>query len=132
MKKQPVCLMLLLALLFSVSLCATEQIVSLRMISWKMILDLAPLDDSRRDDSRDPKINPNSFRVTVSGTDLVVSKLDDSVMFADVVVVKSMTGEVVVEEIIMDEITQQIPESGNYTITIQTSDAALVGHFVVR
>lgn len=124
--------LLLVALMMPSFSIASEYVVSLRLVSLELVPDVNPLDDIDRDGNIDPMVNPNTFRVVVSGKDLSVTKQDDSVASAVVVVVKTTTGEVVVNETITDDIVRQISSNGNYTISIQTSNAALVGHFVVR
>lgn len=132
MRKKILFVVLLLLAINHVYLGATEHVVMLKLVSFELIIDVNPLDDVGRDNKVGPNVDPNSFRVVVSGKDLSITKQDDAVVSADVVVLKSTTGEVVVNEAITDDIVRQIPSNGNYTISIQTSNAALVGHFVVR
>ena len=89
-----------------------------------------PLDDP--DQNPDVPIRPRSFRATIDGSTLSISKQDEAIPSAQAIVVNASTGSVVVNEQFTTTMSEQISTSGTYVLRIETAGGALVGQFVVQ
>lgn len=91
---------------------------------------LDPLDDS--DPIGETPTTPTSFRASINGNQLDVSIEDTSISSAVMRVMRHSTNTTIIEQTIYDETTEYIPESGVYTLEIETAGGTLVGQFNVR
>jgi hypothetical protein len=91
---------------------------------------LDPLDDSEKPPIY--PIHPTSFRASINGNQLDVSIEDASISSAVMRVMRHSTNTTIIEQTIYDETTEYIPESGVYTLEIETAGGTLVGQFNVR
>ena len=73
-----------------------------------------------------------NFRVNANGNQLDVSFEDASISSAVMRVMRHSTNTTIIEQTIYDETTEYIPESGVYTLEIETAGGTLVGQFNVR
>ena len=89
-----------------------------------------PLDDPEQTDPNPPR--PNDFHATINGTSLSISKQNSTIPFAQATVVKSSTGNIVLNQQFTSSLSGQIAMQGVYVLHIQTANGALVGQFVVQ
>ena len=84
--------------------------------------DKEPIDPTR----------PNSFRATIDGNNLSITKQETNIPFAQAIVVKASTGSVVLNQQFTNSLQEQIANSGIYALRIETAGGALVGQFIVQ
>ena len=89
-----------------------------------------PLDDPEQ--SNPTPTRPTSFRATIDGNTLSVSKQDENIPSAQAIVVNAATGSIVVNEQFTNSLLEQISAQGVYALRIETAGGALVGQFVVQ
>ena len=89
-----------------------------------------PLDDPDQYPSDPPR--PTSFRATISGNTLSVSKENEDIPSAQATVVNASTGSIVVNQQFTNSLLEQIATQGIYALRIETAGGALVGQFVVQ
>ena len=89
-----------------------------------------PLDDPDQYPSEPPR--PTSFRATINGNTLSVSKQDENIPSAQAIVVNAATGGIVVNQQFTNSLLEQISAQGVYALRIETAGGALVGQFVVQ
>ena len=80
-----------------------------------------PLDDPDQYPSEPPR--PTSFRATINGNTLSVSKQDENIPSAQAIVVNQQ---------FTNSLLEQISAQGVYALRIETAGGALVGQFVVQ
>ena len=84
--------------------------------------DLHPTDPTR----------PNDFRATIDGNTLSITKEDETIPFAQAIVVKASTGSLVLNQQFTASLQEQIANAGVYVLRIETAGGALVGQFMVQ
>ena len=89
-----------------------------------------PLDDPDQYPSDPPR--PTSFRATINGNTLSVSKENEDIPSAQAIVVNASTGGIVVNQQFTNSLLEQISAQGVYVLRIETAGGALVGQFVVQ
>ena len=89
-----------------------------------------PLDDPEQSPGAPPR--PTSFRATINGNTLSVSKENEAIPSAQATVVNASTGGVVVNQQFTTTLSEQIATQGVYVLHIETAGGALVGQFVVQ
>lgn len=89
-----------------------------------------PLDDSEQ--SNPTPTRPTSFRATIDGNTLSVSKQDENIPSAQAIVVNAATGGIVVNQQFTNSLLEQISAQGVYVLHIETAGGALVGQFIVQ
>ena len=89
-----------------------------------------PLDDPEQSPGAPPR--PTSFRATIDGNTLSVSKQDENIPSAQAIVVNAATGGIVVNQQFTNSLLEQISAQGVYALRIETVGGALVGQFVVQ
>ena len=89
-----------------------------------------PLDDPEQSPGAPPR--PTSFRATINGNTLSVSKENEAIPSAQATVVNAATGGVVVNQQFTTTLSEQIATQGVYVLHIETAGGALVGQFVVQ
>ena len=89
-----------------------------------------PLDDPEQ--SNPTPTRPTSFRATIDGNTLSVSKQDENIPSAQAIVVNAATGSIVVNEQFTNSLLEQISAQGVYALRIETAGGALVGQFIVQ
>ena len=89
-----------------------------------------PLDDSNQSPKNPPR--PTSFRATIDGTTLVVTKQESAIPSAQAIVANASTGSIVVNQPFTTSITQQIATPGVYALRIHTAGGDLIGQFIVQ
>ena len=89
-----------------------------------------PLDDP--DSEGNTPTRPRSFRATIDGSTLSITKQDEAIPSAQAIVVNAATGSIVVNEQFTTTMSEQISNAGVYVLRIETAGGALVGQFVVQ
>ena len=84
--------------------------------------DLHPTDPPR----------PTSFHATIDGNALSITKEDETIPFAQAIVVKASTGSLVLNQQFTNSFQEQISNAGVYVLRIETAGGALVGQFMVQ
>ena len=131
MMKKILSLALAMFLLVPCVLHAEEvEIQLMEVIQMEMIGGDEPLDGPTQSDENPTR--PNSFRATMNGSTLSISKQDEAIPSAQAIVVNASTGSVVVNEQFTTTMSEQISTSGTYVLRIETAGGALVGQFVVQ
>ena len=89
-----------------------------------------PLDGAEQSGTNPTR--PTSFRATINGNTLSVSKQDENIPSAQAIVVNAATGGIVVNQQFTNSLLEQISAQGVYALRIETAGGALVGQFVVQ
>ena len=89
-----------------------------------------PLDDPDQTQKEPPR--PTSFRATIDGNYLSVTKQDEAIPTAQAIVVNATTGGIVLNQQFTNSVSQQISNAGVYVLHIETAGGALVGQFMVQ
>lgn len=89
-----------------------------------------PLDDP--DSEGNTPTRPRSFRATIDGSTLSITKQDEAIPSAQAIVVNAATGSIVVNEQFTTTMSEQISNAGVYVLRLETAGGALVGQFVVQ
>ena len=89
-----------------------------------------PLDGAEQSGTNPTR--PTSFRATINGNTLSVSKQDENIPSAQAIVVNAATGSIVVNQQFTNSLLEQISAQGVYALRIETAGGALVGQFVVQ
>jgi len=90
----------------------------------------SPLDGNDHMPSTPPR--PNSFRATINGNALSITKQEPSIQSAQATVVNASTGSIVLNQQFTNSIQQAISNPGVYVLHITTDGGALVGQFIVQ
>ena len=91
---------------------------------------MLPRDGSGEMGSTPPR--PYSFRATIDGNYLSVTKQDEAIPTAQATVVNATTGGIVLNQQFTTSVSQQISNAGVYVLHIETAGGALVGQFIVQ
>jgi hypothetical protein len=89
-----------------------------------------PLDNPDLTPKEPPR--PTSFRATIDGNYLSITKQEAAIPFAQATVVNAMNGGIVLNQQFTTSVSQQISNAGVYVLHIQTIGGALVGQFIVQ
>lgn len=89
-----------------------------------------PLDDPEQ--SEPTPTRPNDFRATINGNTLSIEKREEAIPSAQVSVVNSSTGGLVLNQSMTDSMEETISNTGVYVLHIETEGGALTGQFVVQ
>jgi len=89
-----------------------------------------PLDDPER--SIPDPTRPTSFRATIDGNALSITKEDETIPFAQAIVANASTGSLVLNQQFTASLQEQISDAGVYVLRIETAGGALVGQFIVQ
>ena len=84
--------------------------------------DKEPIDPTR----------PTDFRAAIDGNALSITKEDETIPFAQALVVKASTGSLVLNQQFMNSLQEQISDAGVYVLRIETAGGALVCQFIVQ
>ena len=100
------------------------------------VIQMNPLPgDDPLDDSENPPISPTrprNFRATINGNTLSIEKREAAIPSAQVSVVNSSTGGLVLNQSMTDSMEETISNTGVYVLHIETEGGALTGQFVVQ
>ena len=122
---------LMLLILMPCALRAEEmEIPLMEVVEMGILPGDNPLDDA--DHMGHVPTRPTSFRATIDGTTLTVSKQEAMIPSAQAVVVNASTGAVVANEEFTTSFTENITFSGIYVLRIHTAGGDLVGQFRVQ
>ena len=88
-----------------------------------------PLDGPSQS-GQDPT-RPTDFRAVRDGNTLSITKQNEQIPSARAIVVKSSTGNIVLNQQFTTSLSEQISASGTYVLRIQTDGGDLVGQFMV-
>lgn len=75
---------------------------------------------------------PRDFRATIDGNLLSITKQEESIPFAQAMVVNATTGGIVLNQQFTTSLSEQIGTPGVYALHIETAGGALVGQFIVQ
>lgn len=89
-----------------------------------------PLDDPFQSPNDPPR--PTSFRATIDGHFLSITKQDANIPSAQVAVVNASNGGLVLNQLMTDSMEETISNNGVYVLHIETDGGALVGQFIVQ
>ena len=89
-----------------------------------------PLDGSDHMGSNPTR--PRTFRATIDGNLLAITKQEASIPFAQATVVNATTGSIVLNQQFTTSLSEQIGTPGVYALHIETAGGALVGQFIVQ
>ena len=106
------------------------EIQLMEVITMQPLPGNDPLDDP--DPIGENPTRPTSFRATIDGNTLSVTKLESGIPSAQATVVNAATGGIVVNEQFTTSMSEQITSSGVYVLHIETATGALVGQFIVQ
>ena len=106
------------------------EIKLMEVIQMTPLPGVDPLDDPEQ--SNPTPTRPTSFRATIDGNTLSVSKQDENIPSAQATVVKASTGSMVVNQQFTNSLSEQIATPGVYVLRISTAGGDLVGQFVVQ
>ncbi len=124
---------LILGILFALpcALRAEEIVITLtEVICMEVLPGNNPLDGP---DHMDPTpTRPTSFRATIDGTTLAVSKQEATIPSALAVVVNASTSSMVLNQQFTNSLSEQIATPGIYVLRISTAGGDLVGQFIVQ
>ena len=106
------------------------EITLTEVISLQPLPGDSPLDDPEKEGSTPTR--PTSFRATIDGNYLSVTKQDEAIPSAQATVVNASTGGIVLNQQFTNSVSQQISNAGVYVLHIETAGGALVGQFMVQ
>jgi hypothetical protein len=106
------------------------EITLTEVISLQPLPGDSPLDDPEKEGSTPTR--PTSFRATIDGNYLSVTKQDEAIPTAQATVVNATTGGIVLNQQFTTSVSQQISNAGVYVLHIETAGGALVGQFIVQ
>lgn len=89
-----------------------------------------PLDSPSQSPEDPPR--PTSFRATINGNALSITKQEPAIPSAQATVVNASTGSIVLNQQFTNSVQQQISNTGVYVLHITTEGGALVGQFIVQ
>ena len=126
-------LVLVLGVLFAMPcvLRAEEVEITLtEVISMQPLPGDNPLDGPTQSNGEPPR--PYSFHATINGSQLSVTKLEETIPSAQATVINASTGSIVLNRQFTTTLSEQISNAGVYVLHIQTAGGALVGQFMVQ
>ena len=106
------------------------EIQLMEVISMQPIGGDDPLDNPTQ--SGEDPTRPASFRATIDGNLLAITKQEASIPFAQATVVNATTGGIVLNQQFTTSLSEQIGTPGVYALHIETAGGALVGQFIVQ
>ena len=106
------------------------EIQLMAVIPMGVIPGDSPLDDS--EPVGEIPTNPTSFRATIDGNLLSITKQEASIPSAQATVVNATTGGIVLNQQFTTSLSEQIGNTGVYVLHIATAGGALVGQFIVQ
>ena len=124
---------LVLAVLFLMpcALRAEEVVIQLmEVVTMSPLPGDDPLDGPGQHPDDPPR--PTSFRATIDGHFLRVTKQNVSIPSAQVAVVNASNGGLVLNQLMTDSMEETISSNGVYVLHIETEGGALVGQFIVQ
>ncbi len=131
MKKRILLLAIGFLLTMPCVLHAEEVVIQLFEVAQMVVLPGDnPLDGPSQSDPTPP--SPTSFRATINGNALSITKREASIPSAQATVVNASTGGIVVNQQFTNSLSEQINTAGVYVLHIQTDGGALVGQFIVE
>ena len=89
-----------------------------------------PLDEPGTGGSVPP--SPTDFRAVRNGNTLSITRQNEDIPFAQAIVVRAATGNIVLNQQFTESLSEQIATSGVYVLRIETDGGALVGQFIVQ
>lgn len=107
------------------------EIPLMKVMGMEHVGEVQPLDDAGQH-GEGTHIDPTSFRATINGQTLSITKRESTIPSARARVVKATTGNIVLNEQFVDSLSEQISESGVYVLNIETDGGTLVGRFIVQ
>ena len=123
---KPKMIALALSLLLTMPCVVRAEEIEIQL--YEMVEVILLPGDNPLDDSSNPPILPpshTSFRATIDGTTLVVTKQESAIPSAQAIVANASTGSIVVNQPFTTSITQQISTPGVY-------GGDLIGQFIVQ
>ena len=123
-------LLLCLVLVASSSAFAETVIVLHEVVEIGFIGGDSPLDSPDVEGDTPPR--PTDFRATIDGNALSITKEEETIPFAQAIVVKASTGSLVLNQQFTNSFQEQISDAGVYVLRIETAGGALVGQFIVQ
>ena len=130
MRKNFIALVLSAFLIIPYALCEEEvEIQLMEVIQMNPIGGDDPLDGG--DHMGTIPTRPRSFRATVNGNTINITKLDNSIPSAHATIVKSTTGNVILNQDFVTSVSCQVPSTGVYMIHIQTESGTVFSGRVV-
>lgn len=131
MKTKIFTLVLAVFFLMPCTLRAEEVVIQLmEVVSMSQLPGEDPLDGP--DDYPDVPPRPTSFRATIDGHFLSITKQDTNIPSAQVSVVNASNGGLVLNQLMTDSMEETISNNGVYVLHIETEGGALVGQFIVQ
>ena len=130
---KPKMIALALSLLLTMPCVVRAEEIEIQL--YEMVEVILLPGDNPLDDSSNPPIlppSPTSFRATIDGTTLVVTKQESAIPSAQAIVANASTGSIVVNQPFTTSITQQISTPGVYALRIHTAGGDLIGQFIVQ
>ena len=124
---------LALSILFAMPciLRAEEQVIQLfSVVEVEFLPGENPLDNPIQSGENPPR--PTDFRASINGNSLSVTKENEQIPSANVLVVHAASGNMAVNQSFSSSLSVQIPTVGTHWLTIQTSNGALTGMFIVQ
>lgn len=106
------------------------EILLMEVISMQPIPGDDPLDGP--DTEGETPTRPRSFRATIDGNALSITKQDEAIPSAQATVVNASTGGIVINQQFTTSLNEQIATTGVYVLHIETAGGALVGQFIVQ
>ena len=106
------------------------EIPLMEVITMQPLPGENPLDGPTQSNGEPPR--PTSFRATIDGNYLSVTKQDEAIPTAQATVVNATTGGIVLNQQFTTSVSQQISNAGIYALRIETANGALVGQFIVQ
>ena len=93
-----------------------------------------PGDDPLDGPSQSPDVptRPRDFHATIDVNTLFITKEEESIPFAQAIVVNASTGGIVLNQQFTNSLQEQISNAGIYALRIETTGGALVGQFIVQ
>ena len=106
------------------------EIPLIEVVSMGTLPGDGPLDSPSQSPEDPPR--PTSFRATINGNSLSITKQEPSIPSAQATVVNASTVSIVLNQQFTNSIQQGISNSGVYVLHITTAGGALVGQFIVQ
>lgn len=123
-------LLLLCFVLVAPSAFAETFIVLHEVVEVGFIGGDSPLDNP--DTEGDTPPCTTCFRATIDVNTLSITKEEESIPFAQAIVVNASTGGIVLNQQFTNSLQEQISNAGIYALRIETTGGALVGQFIVQ
>ena len=116
---------------FPCMLCADEMEIQLQeVVTMSPVQGDEPFDNSEKEGHVPTR--PRDFRASIDGNVLSITKENETIPFAQAIVVKASTGSLVLNQQFTNSLQEQISNAGVYVLHIETAFGALVGQFIVQ